>query len=95
MQETIKEYIAHMDSFQIIQRRSSYLTEIWRVKNFAKTLPALGFKPTTFRPRLPYRLWPLLACTVGAQLVASTLGDLAAAAIATVSVSSNHTQQSS
>ena len=75
-------------------RRNTYLTEILRVKNFAGTgiqthnLPTQSF----FIIATPYSLRPLLACMVGPQLVASTLGDLAVAAIATVSVNSNQTQ---
>ena len=38
------------------------------------------------------KLWSLLVCTVGPQVVGSTLEGLAEAAIATVSVTSNQTQ---
>ena len=38
------------------------------------------------------KLWSLLVCTVGPQVVANTLEGLAEAAKATVSVTSNQTQ---
>ena len=65
-----------------------------------KTTPIQGFDPMTFQPThcssKPYIeswLWAHLACFVGHQLVASSLGDLvAAAAVATVPVSNNHFQ---
>ena len=75
-------------------RRKTYLTEISEVKNFAGT----GIRPHNLPTQSfsiiarPYRLRLLLACMVRPQLVASTLGDLAVVAIATVSVKSNQTQ---
>ena len=59
--------------------------KILLVENFAST----GIR--THDPHLPYWLRPLLADKVGTQLVASSLWDRRAAAIATLSVTSNQT----
>ena len=39
--------------------------DIWQVKNFASN----GIQTHNF----PYRLWPLLGCTLGPQMVATSL----------------------
>ena len=73
----------------------TYLTEILQAKNFARTgIQTNDFQPShsSSKPHLPYRLRPLLACTIWPELEARTMGDLAAAAIATVSVTINQTQ---
>ena len=72
------------------------LTGILHVKKFAGTGIRTHDLPrpsgSSSQPHPPYRLRPLLACMFGLLLVVNTLGDLAVAALAIVSVTSYRTQ---